>query len=570
MTAETAMTPLTATTAEPPHAPALLLEEAFGWCRAERGAATVWLKGYLARGSADTLAAEFAGWLTLDDPDALRKRLLALDGHFALVIALGEQVLAAVDRVRSIPIAYARAAQSWVVGSAAADVRERVGIGAADVDPAGALAIAMAGYTVGRDTLHKSLQQLGPGEAALFTSTLGPVQRLQYHAWRPWMLEPGDPVRLEHHLREITLAILEKQISTLNGRTIALPLSAGYDSRLIASGLHHLGFKDVLCFSYGQCGGHEAETARQVAERLGFPWRFMATGPRRQARYFKSEYWAGYRDFSDDDTAIPFVQDMAAILDLREVGYLPDDCVFMNGNSGDFISGFHIALPLRSPASGLDSDGRRLRIVETLASKHFALWRHLSSRRNVDAIATRLWTAIEAAGGALGAPDADHGLYERSEFHDRQSKYVIKGQRTYEFLGHDWRLPLWDADYLDFWQGVPLTEKAGQALYTRMLHNANWGGVWADLPLNRRHIRPRWIIPLRWAAKAAHAPLGRARWHRFERQVFGYWMDGLGTSAIVPYGRVLNDRRGARNAMAWLAEGYLASHGVAIDAFAAS
>ena len=47
---------------------------------------------------------------------------------------------------------------------------------------------------------------------------------------------------------------------------------------------------------------------------------------------------------------------------------------------------------------------------------------------------------------------------------------MITGQRIYECLGHDWRLPLWDNDYLDFWETVPLRFKAGQRLYNEMLH----------------------------------------------------------------------------------------------------
>lgn len=116
--------------------------------------------------------------------------------------------------------------------------------------------------------------------------------------------------------------------------------------------------------------------------------------------------------------------------------------------------------------------------------------------------------------------------------------------------------------------GVPRSrvtafEKANQALYARMLHNRNWGGVWRDIPLNRKTIRPRWLAPLRLAAKLAHAPLGADRWHRFERRFFQYWMDTTCNAAVVPYGRAARDARGARNGVSWLGEAYLVAKGIA-------
>ena len=44
---------------------------------------------------------------------------------------------------------------------------------------------------------------------------------------------------------------MKKLSKSCEGKQIAIPLSGGYDSRLIASGLHKIGFKNVICFSYG-------------------------------------------------------------------------------------------------------------------------------------------------------------------------------------------------------------------------------------------------------------------------------------------------------------------------------
>jgi hypothetical protein len=172
---------------------------------------------------------------------------------------------------------------------------------------------------------------------------------------------------------------------------------------------------------------------------------------------------------------------------------------------------------------------------------------------------------LSRAGAALGEPEEDFALYELSELRNRQSKYTVAGQRAYEYLGFEWRLPLWDNAYLDFWERVPFALKFRQRLYREMLEAEDWGGVWGTGWSTPRVVSPGWIRLLRLAAKAAHAPLGHRRWHAFERRVFAWWMDVTANYAVVPYRRVLGDRRGQRNAISWHAEAYLAGKGLALD-----
>ena len=125
--------------------------------------------------------------------------------------------------------------------------------------------------------------------------------------------------------------------------------------------------------------------------------------------------------------------------------------------------------------------------------------------------------------------EKDHLYYEYSEFVGRQSKYVISCQKAFEFYGHEWRMPLWDDQFLDFFVKVPVKFKLNQKLYKEMLIENNWGGVWTkDIPVNKKTIRPKWVFYSRFLLKPFFLIFGHKSkifWQIFDRSFFYYWMD---------------------------------------------
>src|SRR5262245_40771926 len=76
------------------------LVEAFGWRKLKAGPATIWFAGHLyGDGHEQLLRAVRSG-----DLSVVAGLLESLDGNFALVVETAEGVLAATDRVASIPL----------------------------------------------------------------------------------------------------------------------------------------------------------------------------------------------------------------------------------------------------------------------------------------------------------------------------------------------------------------------------------------------------------------------------------------------------------------------------------
>ena len=546
----------------------IALREAFGWRCCTNGNVTLWVAGHVYGVDDRRLAKALKSHGPSPEIATLGRWIDGLSGHFAIAAEGPGWTLAAVDWVRSIPLFFARDGDTWAIDNQADRLRHRCGLGVGDIDPDAALSIAMAGYTIDTATLYRGLEQLGPGELAVFRKSGDEPTRHRYYSYRSWRVSEanaGDEPALRRSLAETTLGIFEKLRDSLNGRMLIVPLSAGLDSRLVLAAMTHLGYRNIKSFAYGLPKNFEAKTSRRIAERLGIEWTFVPASLAGQRAFFAGGEHRSYLVYADSCASVPFEQDLWAIRRLKNGGYIPEDAVIANGNSGDYISGAHIVPALRTPRPELGPEERVDRVLDALVDKHFSLWQVLRTSENRVRIKTRLRASLDRAGAHAGPPEADHGLYEYAEFQDRQCKYVITGQRVYEFLGHDWRLPLWDVDYLRFWESVPLAQKSGQRLYRAMLEEQNWGGVWRDVPVNAKSIRPAWLRPLRFATKALHVPLGRARWHRFERRYLQYWMDTLCNSAAVPYRRVAADRRGYRNTVSWFAEAYLAGKGLDFD-----
>ncbi len=186
------------------------IREEFGWRRFSHEAVSVWTKGYGKAGDGDALARRLSALRHPPTLAEIEKMFLALDGHFAVAARGKGWAFAGVDRVRSIPLAFARDGEGWIIDDQAERLRRRLGLGPADTDRDAALALGMAGYTIDAATLYPRISQLGAGEFVLFGPDRDP-KRHRYYCYRPWRNDKPayDPVRARKEFIETTLALVD-------------------------------------------------------------------------------------------------------------------------------------------------------------------------------------------------------------------------------------------------------------------------------------------------------------------------------------------------------------------------
>ena len=502
--------------------------------KVSRGAIQVTLKGYLGKGDKNSLA----GLVDDLNPEMLKEKLCSLFGNYAISVENDSSLLLVADRVRSFPLYFFNTKD----GLAHAFSQKELSTGCeGDFDLKQTKLFAMSAYTLGNKTLLKNISSLCAGEYLLHDKKSGETIVEKYYEYLPKIDDmKGDRAFWMKEAAQVTMNVMKDMVRTAQGREIVVPLSAGNDSRLVVSALKELGYQNVKTFSYGLKGNFESEFAEKIAKKLGYPYKFFELTNRLQREFFKSSLHEEYIDFSTDYIAVPFEQDVSIIDQIKQSGWVTEDAIFVNGNSGDYISGAHI------PAKINQYTDRR-EVQEYYFQKHFSLWERLKTGENKKVVFEYLDQSLSKKKEQY-IQDID--LWEEYELLNRQTKYVINGQRSYEFFGYDWRLPLWHEDYLEFWRQVPKEFKIGQLLYKEMLLEQNWGGVWKHLPVNDKKITPSWIRPLRLLVKPFFI-FSRESWHRFEKRFFLYWMDIICSNAIVSYWEVITNKNGARHGLSW-------------------
>jgi asparagine synthase (glutamine-hydrolysing) len=346
-----------------------------------------------------------------------------------------------------------------------------------EVDDLSLLEFRMAGYVTGRDTLFRNLFQLQAGESLTWEKASGELEWSRYFRFLPDETGPRDDRGYDEWVDEAgacTERIFERLMKDAAGRPIWVPLSGGLDSRLILCMLASKGYDNLHAFSYGVPKNYEARIAREVAQRAGVPWHFIPIKRKAFRNFYQSRQCRTYWEFCDFLSSVPNMQDLLPLKDMLHRGMLSGDEIIVNGQSGDFITGGHIPSLPKGRESDWDS------MVDALIQKHLSQWKDLLSFTNLSCVLEKLVAVLSEAVSSPMDFEFKLALYEYWEWQERQCKYVVNGQRVYDWLGLDWALPLWESEYLFFWKAVPLEIKAGQRLYRDYLRKWDPYGLFRD------------------------------------------------------------------------------------------
>lgn len=365
----------------------------------------------------------------VDKYDEFKDIIRKLNGVFSVVIKNTNSVFLASDLTRTFPVFYSLNENNLRISDDASVFTDSQTL----MDQNSIDEFKAAGFVTGSKTLLKGVYQIEAGQTLLINKKC--TQRESYWTYKCKPLRSDNISDLKEELKGIYSRIAHRIAEVAKGKTLLIPLSGGYDSRLVACLVKDIGYKNVICFTYGRESCFEAKRSKRVAKELGLEWFFVPYNDKIIARYFSHlKLWDEYTQFASNYSSIPHIQDFIAIAELKAQKAVPSDSILLPGHSGDIFAGTHIPKNIDSISSLADCE-------IAIHKKHFQ---------------------YESFKLPVNFEDGHKPYYSAIEtwsWKERQAKFIINSVRCYEFFDYKFMLPLWDKELAEFFRAIPLEYK---------------------------------------------------------------------------------------------------------------
>jgi asparagine synthase (glutamine-hydrolysing) len=408
-------------------------------------------------------------FIGIDTLEGIKAQLNKITGHFALILKTSDSLFVVTDRGRSIPL-YFRCDRGKVeISDAAFTLVDPLNL-KSGYDEYSFQEYLAAGHVTQNRTLLRNVSQVGAGEIAILNNDK--IEIVEYFKFLPNYENIDSLEASASKFVELLDKDYKNLINTLNGRTVVIPLSAGYDSRSIASMFKRSGYQNVICYSFGQDGSPEMLTSQKVAKALGYRWFFIETTPEIVKGFTESDEFLSFVDFAANASSFYIMQDFFAVRKMRNEKLVPDDAVFMPGHSGDTLGGSNFLELFSGKESGTEMISKIIQYRYNLNRVSSAFLE--SARRKLeDLFESKYRPAI---------------WFDYWCMKEWNPKMFANGVRVYEYFGYTYWLPLWGKNPLTFFANLPLEYRISKELYESTLEKEIFEPLGVNFTPDRRFL----------------------------------------------------------------------------------
>lgn len=378
-----------------------------------------------------------------------------VSGEFAFIFRDGQKVAAAVDRKRSIPLFYYKRDSAFILTDELSSKHIQAGL-----NDLSKYEFILTGYVASDRTLFQDVWQIEAGQMIICEEDNVKKENYFHYYHSPVEIDVNEAAEeLEKRFKQT----FEQMYKRVKDKGIIIPLSGGYDSRIIALLLKEMGAEKITTFTYGHPESKEALRSKEIATRLGLEWTIFPYNKSSWYKWYHSAEWQEYEQFGTNESSMAHIQDFPAVRQLLQEKQAADhEYVFIPGHSGDFIAGSHIPYELTVDRKYSLDD-----VANEVMKRHHRLW-----TTNDSTVNGHVHSAIkeQLQGFSYENREEASALFEYWDWKERQCKFIINSLRVYEFYNQDWEIPLWDDSLVSFFLNVPVEYRFKKYLYDFTLH----------------------------------------------------------------------------------------------------
>ena len=385
--------------------------------------------------------------------------VIELNGNYSIVASINGITYAISDRMRSFPLYYTSDCR-YIFDNVDA-VQKCIPLNSNYDFNTMAELMASGLFSLNNKTILDDVRAIESGAVLSFAADgLGVFRYFRHMRKANYTIKTQTQYQDEIH--DVSIRVFTRLIQSVEGKTVILPLSGGFDSRYVLCMLIKLGYKNIVTYTYGvKDGNYETENARKIAAKLNVPWFYVETNDEFWED-FKTPVFIEYINMAHNYTAVPHLQEVLVLSHLRKNKDFPRTGVVVTGFCGDMLGGSHIVLPEQYETL----KNNNVSLTQFIFNSYFSWNKNMTAYK--DAITENINKSIhvcESEEDYNAFNDANECWFTENKI----TKYLINSFRVYEFYGYEWRLPLWDNELTDYWYSVPNSERMYKKLYNDTL-----------------------------------------------------------------------------------------------------
>jgi len=384
------------------------------------------------------------------------ERIKTINGIFTVIIKTSDEIYIASDTTRIFPLFYTKKNNQLYISDDILYIKNKLKI--LEFDKKSSEEFLASGYTIGNKTLLKNIFQLQSSEYLYFKNE----EKIKQGFFSSYLINSinySPYTELKQQAINAFENSFKRLITSLNNRQAIIPLSGGYDSRLIAVMLKKFNYTNVLCYTYGKKNNHEIENSRKTAKALNFKWVFIEYNDELLDNYINTDIFKKYAHNVFNFSSLPFLQEYFAVKYLKDHNYISSNSIFIPGHVGDRLGGslFKPVIPNKIKHSS---------ISQLLITKKF-YYSTLSTYSKKE-IKKDLELQLNALNQNYLEQEAS-SVIENYDFKEPIPKILFNSANVYTFFGYEHRFPYWDNELLDFFKNLPKEYKIMKILYSDIL-----------------------------------------------------------------------------------------------------